>query len=177
MSIRLDWQQDLEEESWPKRPDSTPPNRKRAPTEAWLILGLVILVGIAAVALWRLSDRGERAARTDLQESLVFAHWALQQQDQELFKNTLDSSSPAWSAHVLNDWDDLTTVAQNAPAPSIESIQLRGHLIEATVRWYDPNTEQSYSARRWFKLTNPDPLSDTAGQQTWRWTQIGRAHV
>ena len=136
MSIRLDWQQDLEEESWPKRPDSTPPNRKRAPTEAWLILGLVILGGIAAIALWRLSDRGERAARADLQESLAFAHWALQQQDQELFKSTLDSSSPAWSTHVLSDWDDLTAGAQDAPAPSIESIQLDGDLIEATIGWY-----------------------------------------
>ena len=171
MSIRLDWQQDLEEESWPKHSGSPPPNRNRAPTEAWLILGLVVLVGIAAIALWRLSDRGERAARADLQESLAFAHWALQQQDQELFKSTLDSSSPAWSTHVLSDWDDLTAGAQDAPAPSIESIQLDGDLIEATIGWYDPNTGKSYMARRWFKLTNPDPLSDTAGQQTWLWTQ------
>ena len=171
MSIRLDWQQDLEEESWPKRPDTTPPNRKRAPTERWLILGLVVLGGITTIGLWQLSDRGERAARADLQESLAFAHWALQQQDQELFKSTLDSSSPAWSTYVLSDWDDLTALAQDAPAPSIESFQLRRDLIEATIGWYDPHTGKSYTARRWFKLTNPDPLSDTAGQQTWRWTQ------
>ncbi len=169
MSIRLDWQQDLEQDDWPD-PSEGPPHRTRRLGWRWLLLGCVALITAAIVTVGRLSDQGSRADIADLQESLAFAHWALQQQDQELFKTALDASYPAWQATVLSDWDYHAKTARNGQPPQVETFTLNYDRIEASLQWHDEANGRSFVTWRWFRLALPDPRAP-AGRPDWRWTQ------
>lgn len=167
MSIRLDWQQDLEDGGWPERPDGPPDRRGTKRRWGLIVLALLGLAALAAVG-WQ-STRGKRAAQADLQEALDYAQWALQQQDPALFKQTLDASVPGWPEAVLDDWSELAAAARGAPAPQVESVLLDGTVMAATVRWHDQATGRAFMAWRWFRFTADTGAS--SGQQDWRWTR------
>lgn len=160
MTVHLDWQQDLEEDGWPRRQHDIPP-RRSPPQLRWLVLVVVAVIVGCAIAFWQLSSTGLRSAKNDLQEAVTYSHWTLQQSNQSLFQDTLDPTAPSWQNALLEDWDTLQASAQGVDPPLVESLQLQGDMAEAFVRWQDGVTGQSYLSRRWFRLVN--------GQ--WHWTR------
>lgn len=163
MSIKLDWQQDLEEEGWPRRPAEQPPNRPGRNRLRWAVLLGLALVAAGALVVWRLSERGTAAAKADIQEAITFAHWAVQRNDPELLRRSLDPIAPLWHEHLLGEWDTLIAAARDAPEPVVESVTLRGDIAEAAVRWTDNSAAggmRTYLARRWYRLVGDE----------WRWT-------
>lgn len=166
MSVKLEWQQDLEEEGWPQQPDKQQPNGGRSRLR-WAVLLVLTLVAAGALVVWRLSERGTAAAKADVQEAVTFAHWAMQRNDPELLRRSLDPIAPLWQEHILQDWDAWFAAAQGAPEPVVESVILHGDIAEAAVRWTDNSNmgeARSYLARRWYRRVGDE----------WRWTQPQR---
>ena len=159
MAVQLDWQQDLEDESWPRRHDYGPPN-KGPRVGRYVLIAVVVLLAAGAAVLWAMNQRGLKAVKADVQEAVTYIHWTLQQDDPELFINTLDGISPRWVAQGRTEWQRLSDAAQDVPAPAVESVSMDGNIAETTVRWTDATTGSSYLARRWFRLV---------GTQ-WLWT-------
>lgn len=159
MSVELDWQQDLEDESWPRRHDYGPPNKGRR-LGRYALIAVVILLAAGAAVLWIMNQRGLKAVKADVQEAVTYIHWTLQQNDPELYVNNFDSTSPRWVEMARAEWQRVSAAAVDMPPPSVESVSMNGNVAETTVRWTDASGS-SYLARRWFRLT---------GDQ-WLWTQ------
>lgn len=160
MSVKLDWQQDLEDEGWPRRHDYGPPN-KGPRLGRYALIAAVVLLAAGAAVLWMLNQRGLKAVEADVQETVTYIHWTLQQDDPELTINTLDGISPRWVEQARAEWPRLAAAAQNVPPPSVEDVTMNGDIAETTVRWTDAASGLTYLARRWFRLD---------GAQ-WLWTQ------
>ena len=160
MSVELDWQQDLEDEGWPRRHDTGPPN-KGPRRGRYALIAVVLLLAAGAAVLWMLNQRGLKAVKADVQEAVTYIHWTLQQDNPELTINTLDSISPRWVGQMRSEWPRLAAAALSAPPPSVEGVEMSGDIAEATVRWVDATSGLSYLTRRWYRL---------AGAQ-WLWTQ------
>ncbi|MEZ4766898.1 MAG: hypothetical protein R2844_00525 [Caldilineales bacterium] len=95
MSVQLDWQQDLEDEGWPRRHDYGPPN-KGPRIGRYVLIGAAVLLLAGAAVLWMLNQRGLNAVKADVQEAVTYIHWTLQQDDPQLTINTMDSAAPRW---------------------------------------------------------------------------------
>lgn len=161
MSVQLDWQQDLEEEGWPKRQDYGPPTPRGRRLSRYVLIGAIVVLAAGAAVVWLLNQRGQRAIQTDLQEAVDYVHWTLQQDDPNLFVNALDNTSARWIEMGRSEWPRLAAAALEAPPPSVETLSMNGNLARAVVRWTDATTGRSYLARRWYRLDGAN----------WRWTQ------
>ena len=139
MSVELDWQQDLEDEGWPRRHDYGPPS-KGPRLGRYVLIAVVVLLAAGAAVLWVMNQRGLKAVKADIQEAVTYIHWTLQQDDPELFINTLDGVSPRWVGQGRTEWQRLSDAARDVPDPTVETVSMNGNIAETTVRWTDATT-------------------------------------